>query len=118
MFAKIKIVTPDIVHRLSQSIIQKDYRIKHGVYMSYNPEDLIPDDKNHLESNGRAIRKGTMAAALANADIVDSSTSTPEQKQEALMALKKLAPTMKAFGFTKHLMWKNSEIQALFNYDD
>lgn len=83
--------------------------------MAYKPEDLIPDEKNHFEANGKKIRKGTMAAAIANAEIIESTNSSFEEKQKAKEVLKALAPTLKAFGLTKHLTWKNTEIQKLFD---
>lgn len=83
--------------------------------MSYSPEDLLPDDKNHVEMNGTKIRKGTMGAALANAKIIESSDATTEEKQAALIALKQLAPALIAFGLTTFLQWKNPIIQNIFD---
>ena len=83
--------------------------------MSYTPEDMIPDDKSHFEMDGKTIRKGTMAAALANAEIIESTNSTAEEKRDALNAIKELVPVLKAFGLARFLTWKNPEIQALFD---
>ncbi len=85
--------------------------------MSYTPEDMIPDDKSHIEMGGKTIRKGTMAAALANAEIIESPDSTPQEKRDALNAIKELAPMLK-LGLTRFLMWKNPEIQAIFDESD
>lgn len=86
--------------------------------MSYTPEDMIPDDKSHFEMGGQTIRKGTMAAALANAEIVESTNSTATEKRDALNAIKELAPVLKAFGLVRFLTWKNPEIQAIFDESD
>ena len=86
--------------------------------MSYTPEDMIPDDKSHFEMGGKTIRKGTMAAALANAEIVESPDSTSQEKCDALNAIKELVPVLKAFGLARFLTWKNPEIQALFEESD
>ena len=83
--------------------------------MGYKPEDLLPDDKNHFEKNGSTIRKGTIAAALANASIVESTTATAEEKQAALDAIKVLTPQLIAFELTKFMQWKNPQIQSIFN---
>ncbi len=88
------------------------------VYNAKKPEDMIPDDKSHFEMGGKTIRKGTMAAALANAEIIESSDATEEEKMEAMNTLKQLAPILKAFGLTKFLTWKNSKIQSIFDEID
>lgn len=85
--------------------------------MSYTPEDMIPDDKSHVEISGKTIRKGTMAAALANAEIIESPDSTSQEKCDALNAIKELVPALKAFGLVRFLTWKNPEIQAIFDDD-
>ena len=79
------------------------------------PEDMIPDDKSHFEMGGKTIRKGTMAAALANAEIVESPDATTAEKQAAMDTIKELAPVLRAFGLTKFLTWKNPKIQAIFD---
>ena len=85
-------------------------------YRAKSPEDMIPDDEDFLEAKGGVRgRKGTMAAALANADIVEAEDATDEEKRAALEMMKRLAPQLKALGVTKHLRWKNAEIQTLFD---
>ena len=83
--------------------------------MSYLPEDILPDDKNYVEKNGKIIRKGSMAAALANAKIFESPSATPQEKEAALQALTQLAPTLVAFELTHFLQWKNPIIQKIFD---
>ena len=88
--------------------------------MSYDakkPEDMISDDKSYFEKDDKFIRKGTMAAALANAEIIESPEATITERNNALEALKELAPTLKAFGLTKFLTWKNTDIQAIFDQE-
>ncbi|OGT39699.1 MAG: hypothetical protein A3F12_01665 [Gammaproteobacteria bacterium RIFCSPHIGHO2_12_FULL_38_14] len=84
-------------------------------HKSKRPEDMIPDDKSHFEMGGKTIRKGTMAAALTNAEIVESPDATVAEKQAAMETIKELAPVLKAFGLTKFLTWKNPKIQAIFD---
>ena len=83
--------------------------------MSYTPERMLPDDRNFFEANGKTIRKGTIAAVLANAAVIESDTATQAEKMEALEMLKTLAPTLTAFGLTTFLQWKNPRIQAIFD---
>ena len=87
-------------------------------YKAVKPEDMIADDKSHFEKGGKTIRKGTMAAALANAEIIESVDATAEEKQKAMETIKELAPILKAFGLTKFLTWKNPKIQAIFDHDE
>ncbi|STX28068.1 Uncharacterised protein [Legionella beliardensis] len=83
--------------------------------MSIRPEEILPDDKNFANINGINVRKGTVASALANADILDSNSATEAEKAEALKMIKTLAPALIALGLTKHLTWKNSAIQQVIN---
>jgi hypothetical protein len=83
--------------------------------MSYLPEDVMPENKNHFEKNGITIRKGSMAAVLANAKIFESKNASTEEKRSSIDAIKKLAPTLIAFELTMFLQWKNPEIQQIFD---
>ena len=83
--------------------------------MGYKPEDMISDKDNYFTANGKTIRKGTRAAALANAEIFESNTSSDKEKKDAFDTIKELAPTLIAFGLTKFLTWKNVEIQKIFD---
>ena len=82
--------------------------------MSIKPEDILPDDKNTLEINGLIVRKATMAALLANADLLLKKESTIEEKVEAKETIKELAPGLIAAGLLRHLSWKNPDIQEIF----
>jgi hypothetical protein len=81
--------------------------------MSIKPEDILPDSINEVEINGIKARKGTVAAALANAKILASNDSTEIEKNDANEAIKELAPAMVALGLHHHLTWKNLEIQNI-----
>ena len=83
--------------------------------MVFKPEDMISDEQSYFEKNGKSIRKGTMAAALANAEIIESQHSSNEEKKTAFNALKELAPILIAFGLTRFLTWKNPTIQKIFD---
>ena len=82
------------------------------------PESMIPDNENYFERNGLRIRKGTMAAAIANAEIIESETASEVDKKAAIETLKNLAPTLNAFGLNKHFYWRNPQIQAIFDKAD
>lgn len=89
-----------------------------SIYQAKKPEDVIPDGESYFEQNGQRIRKGTMAAAIANADILESEDATKEEKAEAMKVLEVLAPILNAVGLNKHVCWKNPQIQAAFDKAD
>lgn len=82
------------------------------------PEDLIPDSANYFEKDGIKIRKGTMASAVTNAEIVESTNSSIEEQTRAIETLKSIAPQLCAFGLNKHFIWRNPKIQAIFDEAD
>ena len=81
-------------------------------------EDVLPDGQDFLSKpNNPALRKGSVAAALLNADVLlggaDCADSNSRKKEGARVALKELMPVLLAVGFGKHLTWKNPEIQRM-----
>jgi hypothetical protein len=83
--------------------------------MSFKPEDILADDVNELVVQGVTARKGTVAAALANANIIASMHTEEAEKAEARQAIKKLTPALVALELHKHLAWKNPEIQKIID---
>lgn len=77
------------------------------------PEDILANDINQVERNGVLIRKGTVAAALANIDLLEANTSSDADKQAAITALKELADALLATGICKHVTWKNPQVQEI-----
>lgn len=74
---------------------------------------VLADDENFAQLNGVSVRKGTVAAALANAEILESRSTTEAQKEAALAMIKELAPALVALGLHQHLVWKNLHIQHI-----
>ena len=72
------------------------------------PEDVLPDDVNNVDINGKMVRKGTIAAFLANTDILENPNASAQQKQEAITMMKELASGVIAIGLHKHVIIKNS----------
>jgi len=89
---------------------------------SIQPEDILPDGVDKIEMNGRVVRKGTIAAFLANIEIFEDFKANEEQKQEAAVALKNLASAVVAIGLHKHVIFKNPKIEQILidadNYDN
>ncbi len=82
------------------------------------PEALIPGNVDYYIKNGQKIRKGTIAAAIANIEILESATTTPIEKDNALNILKDMVPSLFAFGLGKHFVWKNPMIQSIFDNEN
>jgi hypothetical protein len=77
------------------------------------PEEVLPDGIDHTLINGRTVRKGTIAAFLANIDILESTNVTEQQKQAAIGTMKELAPSVIAIGLHKHVFFKNSQAEQI-----
>ena len=84
-------------------------------YTAKKPEDILADNQNFVIRNGQTIRKGTMAAAIANAEIFESPEASEEQKLAALDAIQDLAQSLINFGFNRFLSWKNPKIQQIMD---
>jgi hypothetical protein len=85
---------------------------------SIRPEDILPDGVDSTAINGKIVRKGSIAAFLANVEVLENLNSTQQQKQNALTMLVELAPAVVAIGLHKHVEFKNPQIeQILVNAD-
>lgn len=74
---------------------------------SVRPEDIIPDGADNVSINGTIVRKGTVAAFLANISILENPHSSEQQKQEAINMMGELAPSVIATGLSQHVTFKN-----------
>jgi hypothetical protein len=83
-----------------------------------SPEELIPDDTDHYIKNGKQIRKGTIASAIMNAEILETPSATNIEKEKAIKMLEQLAPALCAVGLNKHFIWNNPVIQHIFDKED
>ena len=78
------------------------------------PHDILPDGVEATVMNGRTIRKGTVAAFLANIDILENINATEKAKQAAIQAMQELAPDIVAIGVRKHVIFRNPEVERIF----
>lgn len=76
--------------------------------------DLLPDDSVNAQINGATIRKGTMGACLANAELLESGKLSAQQKAQVLDVIREQMKSMVAVGAAKHLAWRNPELQEIF----
>jgi hypothetical protein len=81
--------------------------------MAIKPADVLPDDVDSTVIEGIRVRKGTVAAVLANLKALDVATITTTEKAEIFETLRELAPALVVLGFKKYLTFNNPEIQKL-----
>ncbi|MEO8402843.1 MAG: hypothetical protein ABI597_13810 [Gammaproteobacteria bacterium] len=77
------------------------------------PEDILPDGVDSNQVNGKLVRKGTIAAFLANTDILENPQATEQHKQNAIQAMKELASDVIAIGLHKHVTFKNTQAEQI-----
>ncbi|RMX21015.1 hypothetical protein EAS68_04730 [Legionella jordanis] len=84
--------------------------------MSHNaisPEDILATGADHAEFRGIQVRKASVAAFLANIELLESSSTASEAYQQALNKLKELAPAVVAVGLHRHAQFKNSLVESI-----
>lgn len=82
--------------------------------MAVKPDDILPDSENIRIIDGVKVRKGSIAAVIANISILESDVSATE-KSAALEVIKELAPALIVLDVYKHVTFKNLQIQELFD---
>lgn len=78
-------------------------------------EDLYPEGVDTKLYHGVPARKGTMAAVLANIEILESLDSTDEEKQLALQKIRIDSLVLIATGLYSRVQWKNELVQKTFD---
>lgn len=77
------------------------------------PEDILPNGDDVATINGKVVRKGTVAAFLANLAVLENVESSEAQKNAAMGEMEKLAPDVVAIGLSKYVTFKNEFAEAL-----
>lgn len=77
------------------------------------PENILPENVNSTTINGTLIRKGTIAAFLANTEILENNNATQQQKQKAIQTMRELAPAVIAVGLHKHAVFRNAHVEQI-----
>ncbi|MGB2721379.1 MAG: hypothetical protein WBG53_25395 [Rhodococcus sp. (in: high G+C Gram-positive bacteria)] len=80
---------------------------------SIRPEDVLPDGAERASFDGLEIRKGTVAAFVANARALDDAEQGTETHRELLAALGNLAPQLAAIGLLEVFEPRNPQIAEL-----
>ena len=84
-----------------------------GAKSGIKPSDILPDNVNSIMINGVEVRKGSVAAVVANIQQLESANATEESKQAAIDAIKSLVPSLRAQGLLNHVTFNNPVVQAL-----
>ncbi|OZE81007.1 hypothetical protein CH305_11605 [Rhodococcus sp. 15-649-2-2] len=80
---------------------------------SVRPEDVLPDGAERASFDGLEIRKGTVAAFVANARALDDAEPGTEAHRELLATLEDLAPQLAAIGLFEVFEPRNPQIAQL-----
>lgn len=77
------------------------------------PEDILSDEQNTAEFNGTLLRKGTVAAFLANIAQLEDPLISEEERILILKNMEELAPAMIKIGFLNYVTFKNPVVQQM-----
>ncbi|STX47854.1 Uncharacterised protein [Legionella hackeliae] len=75
----------------------------------------MADGTDYKEFKGVQVRKATVAAFLANIELLEDNNTSSEDKHQALRALMELAPSIIAIGLPQHVSFKNPIVEAIIN---
>jgi len=77
--------------------------------------DVLPDNANTIERNGKTLRKGSVAAFIANAKLIEASDTAPELRAQAEADLRELVPVLIEVGVFDVFQLRSPRIQALIS---
>jgi hypothetical protein len=75
-------------------------------------EDILSDGNNYLDKDGLLLRKGTVAAAIANAKLY---LEDRVNNKINLKEIQNLNSSLKAIGLYDVLTWKDEELKELLD---
>ncbi|MGS0623728.1 hypothetical protein [Ralstonia sp.] len=77
------------------------------------PEDVLPDTASHADFEGLTIRKGTVAAFLANAQAWLDPSIDRAQRAEAEQLMREAVPALEALGVFALLEVRDAALRGL-----
>lgn len=77
----------------------------------YEAEDMLADAEDWLSVNGQKLRKGSVAAAIANAKVIQDSHHNKNTQTQWASLIKISKQVLEPLGFYEVLSWNNKEIQ-------
>jgi len=76
-------------------------------------EQVLPDEQNFVESNGLVVRKGSVAAFIANALILQDPNASAAERAEAESDLRELIPALKQLRLFEVFSLKSERLRSL-----
>lgn len=77
------------------------------------PEDVLPGGADDASFGGVTARKGTVAAFVANAKLLDDLPVGSPEREAVLAQLRELAPALRAVGVLDVFTPRSPEVAAL-----
>ncbi|WP_157698181.1 hypothetical protein [Legionella clemsonensis] len=78
-----------------------------------SPENILADGADYAEFKGVQVRKATVAAFIANIELLENAKASPEDKHQAIRVLMDLAPSIVAIGLPQHVHFKNEIVESI-----
>ncbi|BBZ28515.1 hypothetical protein MMAD_28100 [Mycolicibacterium madagascariense] len=78
------------------------------------PQDVLRDDQDETILGGVEVRKGTVAAFVANAKLLQSVSPTDPDYEMIRQQLRELAPAVRAVGLLEIFSPRSAEIDDIF----
>jgi hypothetical protein len=75
--------------------------------------DILPEGVDTLERNGRVLRKGSVAAFIANAKLLDAADTPADARRTAEADLRELVPVLVEVGVFDVFEVRSPRIRAL-----
>ena len=76
-------------------------------------DQILPDDVDHARFAGLTVRKGTVAAFLANARAWTDAHTSAEERAQASREIARDVPALKALGLFEVLQIRDERLRAL-----
>jgi len=75
------------------------------------PEDILPDGEDFKTIRGVRVRKGTIAAAMSNMEVL--ANGSEEERHKARAVIEELAPALVVLGVHRHFQCRNPEVESI-----
>lgn len=75
-------------------------------------EDILPDDRDIAHLGGVAVRKGSVAAFLANARVLADPAAPAQAREQAERDARELLPALRALGLFEAMEPRDPRVRA------
>lgn len=76
-------------------------------------EQILPDNQNFIERDGVIVRKGSVAAFIANALILEDPDTTADERAQAARDLRELLPALRQLRLFEVFALKSEALRSL-----